>query len=198
MLTCIREELVLHLSPRQAYKMMRTSKAWLRLIRNHRNYWERVAFFLLKRGYSDPMRFVPYRRAMDLFRLKHVGEDIRAIVTENLEDLDLGYHQVMLPTIDDPWLVAKLMVQNPVETRCELVGMYRIAIALGKPTTFLSWNPFEIGETEEPPAEALLLSVLQEALAHPQTAFLTLVYICYSQSAALPKIDYEAARYLRD
>jgi hypothetical protein len=71
--------------------------------------------------------------------------------------------------------------------RCELVRMYRIAIALGKPTVFLrvNFDAFKIGDTTErvPKAEreALLLAVLQEQLQAAPTAFLTLVYICYSQ-----------------
>ena len=65
--------------------------------------------------------------------------------------------------------------------------MYRIACALGKPVVFVRWNPdsFKIGDVTErvPKAkrEALLLSVLQEHLQTTPTAFLTLVYICYSQ-----------------
>ena len=71
--------------------------------------------------------------------------------------------------------------------RCELVRMYRIAIAINKPVIFLRHNPdsFKIGDVTEhvPKAEreALLLAVLQEHLQTVPTAFLTLVYICYSQ-----------------
>jgi len=65
--------------------------------------------------------------------------------------------------------------------------MYRIAIALGKSTVFVRYNPdaFKIGDiTERVPKakrEALLLSALQEHLQNTPTTFLTLVYICYSQ-----------------
>ena len=71
--------------------------------------------------------------------------------------------------------------------RCELVRMYRIAIALGKSAVFVRYNPdaFKIGDVTErvPKAkrEALMLSVLQENLQTTPTAFITLVYICYSQ-----------------
>ena len=74
--------------------------------------------------------------------------------------------------------------------------MGRIAAALNKPSIWIRWNPdsFKIGETADyvPRAErvskiereALLLLALQEALERPPTAFITLVYICYSQPAA--------------
>ena len=80
--------------------------------------------------------------------------------------------------------------------KCELVRMGRLAAALNKPSIWIRWNPdsFKIGETADyvPRAErvskiereALLLLALQEALERPPAAFLTVIYICYSQPAA--------------
>ena len=74
---------------------------------------------------------------------------------------------------------------------CELVRVYNIALAVGKPLILVRHNPDEFkinGLTERVSKErrhALLLEVLKEHLAQGSTAFLTVTFICYSQPARL-------------
>jgi hypothetical protein len=71
--------------------------------------------------------------------------------------------------------------------RCELVRQYNITRSRNAPGIFIRYNmdAFKIGDVTErvPKAEreALLLTVLQEHLQTTPTAFLTIVYICYTQ-----------------
>lgn len=73
--------------------------------------------------------------------------------------------------------------------RCELVRIYRLTCALGKPAVWIRYNPdaFKIGvKTARVPRvqrESLLLLVLQAHLQVIPTDFLTIAYICYSQPA---------------
>ena len=127
----IHSELLLHLPPRQIYKLMRVSRAFLQICRANKVYWERVALHLLRSSRADKMYFVKdYKRAMDAFLLAHdvpLSQGIKDTVNENLAELEdpgnldaqraVIYKEIMLPAVADPRRLAQLIVEDAVETR---------------------------------------------------------------------------------
>jgi hypothetical protein len=154
----IHSELLLHLPPRQIYKLMCTSRGFHQICRTNRAYWERLAFHLLRRSLSDTpasLYFVKggYKRAMDAFLLAHdvpLSQGIKDTVNECLAELQdpdnlcgntaVIYNEIMMPAVDDPRRLARLIVEDAVETRYTAEAMIR-----SQPTSGIIVRPAATG-----------------------------------------------------
>jgi hypothetical protein len=99
-----------------------------------------LAFHLLSGSWSDKLYFAKggYKRAMDAFLLAQdvpLSQGIKDTVNEHLAELEdpnnpdaqraVIYKEIMMPAVDDPRRLARLIVEDAVETRYKADAMIK-------------------------------------------------------------------------